>query len=176
MWSPAVFPQLPVWVRVFLSQPSWFRSESAWGASASCGLVEEKGTRCARGCLWLSLHPRSPGGAGTGSVGREGAERGPPSVIEGRRVSIKHVGDSRGAAGRSVASIEPRTGITRAPGPGCVGESPAPVCGTPACLWDLDAPGLPSRVVPLLGRPFVLTTPGGWPVAVCWFGVPLLLR
>lgn len=32
---------------------------------------------------------------GCGSAGSEGAERGPPSVIEGRRANIKHVGDSR---------------------------------------------------------------------------------
>ena len=44
------------------------------------------------------------------------------------------------------------------------------------CPWfcTLDAPGLPSRVGHSLGMPFGLSTPGGQPVAVCWFPGPLL--
>lgn len=60
------------------------------------------------------------------------------------------------------------TGITRETGPGCGSDAAgAVVLALRSRFRTLDAPGLPSRVGLILGMPFVLSTPGGQPVAVC---------
>jgi len=66
-------------------------------------------------------------------------------------------------AGRAVASLEPCTGITRATGPGSVEDSGSarlrllPLSGVRSSVFRAC---LHTRVF-RLGRPFVLTTPGG---------------
>ncbi len=79
----------------------------------------------------------------------------------------------RRSVGRIGRAVSGDCSLTRA---GMCGGIPGAHQWLPACLWDLDAPGLPSRVVPLLGKPFGLSTPGGEPVAVCCPGPLLLVR
>jgi hypothetical protein len=72
----------------------------------------------------------------TGCAGSEGAEAGPPRASNGL---LRAVGDALGGlacAGRSVASSGPRTGITRATGPGWATDSDgARRQRSPLLLW-----------------------------------------
>jgi len=139
--------------------------------------VGEKGPRCARGCLWALPAPFDAGGAGTGSAGREGAERGSPRTSEGGFVRCQ---SSRGTLRAPPVGRSRRLGLAR----GLLARQGREVWGNPRRSVDALRPGVePSTLraclhawFPYSGGPLFSLHPGAGRWRSVAFGVPLLLR